>query len=58
VTKEESQKAFEQLLNRFQKNLIIEHKHIDLLNQVKEALDVINREEKKQVKIETYSLFF
>jgi len=50
VTKEESQKAFEQLLNRFQKNLIIEHKHIDLLNQVKEALDLINREEKKRNK--------
>ncbi len=49
MTKEESQKAFEQLLNyRFQKNLIIEHKHIDLLNQVKEALDLINREEKKR----------
>ncbi len=54
MTKEESQKAFEQLLNRFQKNLIIEHKHIDLLNQVKEALSEINKDEKQQTKIDRY----
>jgi hypothetical protein len=42
VTKEESQQAFEKLLNRFQNSLHFENKHIYLLNQVKDALSVIN----------------
>ena len=52
VTKEESQKAFEQLLNRFQNSLKFEEKHIDLLNKVKEALDFINTNEKIQKKLD------
>jgi hypothetical protein len=54
VTKEESQQAFEKLLNRFQNSLHFENKHIDLLNQVKEALSEINKDEKQQTKIDRY----
>ena len=54
VTKEESQKAFEQLLNRFQNSLKFEEKHIDLLNKVKEALDFINTNEKIQKKLDKF----
>ena len=50
VTKKESQRAFEQLLNRFQNSLKFEDKHIVLLNQIKEALDLINSDEKIQKK--------
>jgi len=50
VTKEESQQNFEKLLNRFQKSLHFE----DLLNQIKEALSEINKDEKQQTKIDYY----
>jgi hypothetical protein len=46
VIKEESQQIFEKLLNRFQNSLHFEDKHIDLLNQVKEALSEINKDQK------------
>jgi len=52
VAKEESQKTFEQLLNRFQNSLKFEEKNIDLLNNVKEALDFINTNEKIQKKLD------
>jgi len=50
VTKEESQQNFDKLLNRFQNSLHFEDKHVDLWNQVKEALSVseINEDEKQQ----------
>ena len=54
MTKEEYQQAFEKLLNRFQNSLHFEDKHIDLLNQVKEALSEINKDEKQQTKIDCY----
>ena len=54
VTKEESQQAFEKLQNRFQNSFHFEDKHIDLLNQVKEALSEINKDEKQQTKIDPY----
>jgi hypothetical protein len=54
VTKEESQKAFEQLLNRFQNSLKFEEKHIDLLNNVKAALDFINTNDKIQKKLDKF----
>ncbi len=50
MTKEESQQDFEKLLNRFQKSLHFE----DLLNQIKEALSEINKDEKQQTKIDCY----
>ncbi len=54
MTKEESQQAFEKLLNRFQNSLHFEDEHIDLLNQGKEALSEINKDEKQQTKIDCY----
>ncbi len=54
VTKQKSQKAFEQLLNRFQNSLKFEEKHIDLLNNVKVALDFINTNDKIQKKLNKF----
>jgi protein tyrosine phosphatase len=51
---QESQQAFDQLLNRFQNSLKFEDNHIELLNKVKEALDYINTDEKIQSKIEIF----
>ena len=52
VTKKESQRAFEQLLNRFQNSLKFEDKHVDLLNQVNEALTL-----PKNFTYQSFSLF-
>jgi hypothetical protein len=42
------------LINYLQNSLHFEDKHIDLLNQVKEALSEINKDEKQQTKIDCY----